>query len=137
MAKWNCSCCAVGPDFHPKTTVKTGLRVFKGEGIPHRTNRPISILTNLCLGDAGTFRGGSTDLPNVADGENRGHIVLRNTMRQSGIGSLQYSQPVSDDDDFNMDFEAEKDILLGKLLPKSSRKARLVYAYEFGDGWRR
>jgi hypothetical protein len=32
---------------------------------------------------------------------------LGNTMRQSGIGSLQYSQPVTDDDDFNIDFEDE------------------------------
>ena len=117
--------------------MKTGLRVFRGEGLPHRTNRPISILTNLYPDDARTIRGGSTNLPNVAEGESRGHIVLGNTMRQSGIGRLQYSQPVPDEDDFNMDFEAEKDILPGKFLPKSSRKARWVFAYEFGDGWRR
>ena len=97
----------VGPDFHRKTTVKTGLRVLRGEGLPHRAHRPTSILTNLCTDDAGNFHGGSTDLPNVAVGENRGHIVLGNTMRQSGIGSLQYSQPVTEGDDFNMDFEDE------------------------------
>ena len=108
MAKWNCSCCAVGPEFHRKTTVKTGLRVLRGEGLPHRNNRPTCILTNLCPDGARTFRGGSTDLPNVAEGENRGHIVLGNTMRQSSIGRLQYSQPVPEGDDFNMDFEAGK-----------------------------
>lgn len=80
---------------------------MRGEGLPHRTNRPTSILTNLCPDDAGTFRGGSTDLSNVAEGESRGHIVLGNTMRQSSIGSLNYSQPVPEGDDFNMDFEDE------------------------------
>ena len=49
---------------------------------------------------------------------------------------MQYSQPAPDGDDFDMDFEDETDVLLSKLLPKSSRKSRWIYDYDFGDGWR-
>ncbi|MGP0067996.1 MAG: plasmid pRiA4b ORF-3 family protein [Isosphaeraceae bacterium] len=52
------------------------------------------------------------------------------------IDGVRYSEPAPDGDDFDLDFEDETDILLSKLLPKSSRKARWIYEYDFGDGWR-
>jgi hypothetical protein len=57
-------------------------------------------------------------------------------LHQFEIDGVQYSQPAPDGDDFDMDFEDETDVLLGKLLPKSSRKCRWIYEYDFGDGWR-
>ena len=57
-------------------------------------------------------------------------------LHQFEIDGVRYSQPAPDGDDFDMDFEDETDVLLSKLLPKSSRKARWVYEYDFGDGWR-
>lgn len=57
-------------------------------------------------------------------------------LHQFQIDGVWYSQPAPDGDDFGMDFEDETDVLLSKLLPKSSRKARWVYEYDFGDGWR-
>jgi len=35
-----------------------------------------------------------------------------------------------------MDFEDGTEVLLSKLLPKSSRTARWIYEYDFGDGCR-
>ena len=57
-------------------------------------------------------------------------------LHQFEIDGVSYSQPAPDGDDFDMDFEDETDVLLSKLLPKSSRKARWIYEYDFGDGWR-
>jgi Plasmid pRiA4b ORF-3-like protein len=57
-------------------------------------------------------------------------------LHQFEIDGVRYSQPASDGDDFDMDFEDETDILLSKLLPKSIRRARWIYEYDFGDGWR-
>jgi len=57
-------------------------------------------------------------------------------LHQFEIDGVQYSQPAPDGDDFDMDFEDETDVLLSKLLPKSSRTAQWVYEYDFGDGWR-
>ena len=57
-------------------------------------------------------------------------------LHQFEIDGVRYSQPAPDGDDFDMDFEDETDVLLSKLLPKSSRKARWIYEYDFGDGWR-
>jgi hypothetical protein len=57
-------------------------------------------------------------------------------LQQFQIDGMWYSQPAPDGDDFGMEFEDETDVLLSKLLPKSSRKARWIYEYNFGDGWR-
>jgi Plasmid pRiA4b ORF-3-like protein len=57
-------------------------------------------------------------------------------LHQFEIDGVQYSQPAPDGDDFDMDFEDETDVLLSKLIPKSSRKSRWIYEYDFGDGWR-
>jgi hypothetical protein len=55
-------------------------------------------------------------------------------LHQFEIDGVQYSQPAPDGDD--MDFEDEMDVLLSKLLPNSSRKARWIDEYDFGDCWR-
>jgi len=57
-------------------------------------------------------------------------------LHQFEIDGVQYSQPAPDGDDFDMDFENETDVLLSKLLPKSAKRCRWVYEYDFGDGWR-
>ena len=57
-------------------------------------------------------------------------------LHQFDIDGVRYSQPAPDGDDFDMDFEDETDVLLSKLLPRPSRKARWIYEYDFGDGWR-
>jgi Plasmid pRiA4b ORF-3-like protein len=57
-------------------------------------------------------------------------------LHQFEIDGVRYSQPAPDGDDFDMDFEDETDVLLSTLLPKSSRKARWIHEYDFGDGWR-
>jgi hypothetical protein len=57
-------------------------------------------------------------------------------LHQFDIDGVHYSQPAPDGDDFDMDFEDETDVLLSKLLPKSSRKVQWLYEYDFGDGWR-
>jgi hypothetical protein len=57
-------------------------------------------------------------------------------LHQFEIDGVRYSQPAPDGEDFDMEFEDETDVLLSKLLPKSSRKARWIYEYDFGDGWR-
>ena len=57
-------------------------------------------------------------------------------LHQFEIDGVEYGQPALAGDDFDMDFEDETDVLLSKLLPKSSRKARWIYEYDFGDGWR-
>lgn len=57
-------------------------------------------------------------------------------LHQFEIEGMQYSQRAPDGDDFDMDFEDETDVLLSKLLTKSSRMARWIYEYDFGDGWR-
>lgn len=57
-------------------------------------------------------------------------------LHQFEIDGVRYSQPAQDGADFDIDFEDETGILLSKLLPKSSGKARWLYKYDFGDGWR-
>lgn len=57
-------------------------------------------------------------------------------LHQFEIDGVRYSQPAPDGDDFGMDFEDETHVLLGKLLPKSAKRTRWQYEYDFGDGWR-
>jgi hypothetical protein len=49
---------------------------------------------------------------------------------------VQYSEPAPDGDDFGLDFEDETGVFLSELPPKSGRKSRWIYEYDFGDGWR-
>ena len=57
-------------------------------------------------------------------------------LHQFEIDGLHYSQPAPDGDDFGTGFEDETDVLLSKLLPKSAKRTRWEYEYDFGDGWR-
>ena len=57
-------------------------------------------------------------------------------LHQFEIDGVRYSQPAPDGGDFGTDFEDETDVLLIKLLPKSAKRIRWVYEYDFGDGWR-
>ena len=57
-------------------------------------------------------------------------------LHQFEIGGVRYTEPAPDGDDFDTDSEDETSVLLSTLLPESSRTARWVYEYDFGDGWR-
>ena len=57
-------------------------------------------------------------------------------LHQFEIDGMQYSEPAPDGDDLDMDFEDETLVLLSKLLPKSAKRTRWIYEYDFGDGWR-
>jgi len=57
-------------------------------------------------------------------------------LHQFEIDGVQYRQSAPNGDEFDADFEDETDVLLSKLLPKSKKKIRWLYEYDFGDGWR-
>jgi hypothetical protein len=57
-------------------------------------------------------------------------------MHQFDIDGERYGPPVPDDMDFGLDMIDETDVPLSKLIPKSGRKSRWIYEYDFGDGWR-
>jgi hypothetical protein len=57
-------------------------------------------------------------------------------LHQFEIGSVRYTEPAPDGEHFDTDSEDETGVLLSTLLPESSRTARWVYEYDFGDGWR-
>jgi hypothetical protein len=57
-------------------------------------------------------------------------------LHQFEIDGVTYSQPAPDGDDFGMEFEDERGVLLSKLIPKSGRRSRWIYEYDFGDSWR-
>jgi hypothetical protein len=57
-------------------------------------------------------------------------------LHQFEINGVQYSQPLPDGDGLDMDFEDEAQVVLSKLLPKSAKRTRWMYEYDFGDGWR-
>lgn len=42
----------------------------------------------------------------------------------------------ADDWDFELEMKDESPVTLSQLLPKSGRRARWIYEYDFGDGWR-
>lgn len=51
-------------------------------------------------------------------------------------GERYESPPAPDDFEFDPDIRDETQVVLSKLIPKSGRKPRWVYEYDFGDGWR-
>ena len=57
-------------------------------------------------------------------------------LHQFEIDGVQYSQPAPDGDDFDLEFEDETQVVLSNLLPKSAKRTRWIYEYDFGDGWR-
>jgi hypothetical protein len=57
-------------------------------------------------------------------------------LHQFEIDGVRYSQLAPDEETFDRGCEDETDVLLSTLIPKSGRKSRWVYEYDFGDGWR-
>ncbi len=57
-------------------------------------------------------------------------------MHQFDIDGERYGPPAPDDMDFGLEIIDEMDMPLSKLIPKSGRKPRWIYEYDFGDGWR-
>ena len=57
-------------------------------------------------------------------------------LHQFDIDGERYGPAAPDDMDFGLEMIDEADVTLGKLIPKSGRKSRWVYEYDFGDGWR-
>ena len=57
-------------------------------------------------------------------------------MHQFAIDGERYGPPAPDDMDFGLEMIDETDVPLSKLIPKSGRKSRWIYEYDFGDGWR-
>jgi Plasmid pRiA4b ORF-3-like protein len=56
-------------------------------------------------------------------------------LHQFEIDGVQYSQPDPAGDDLDLDFDDESQVLLSNLLPKSAKRTRWNYEYDFGDGW--
>jgi hypothetical protein len=57
-------------------------------------------------------------------------------LHQFEIDGVRYGPPEPDGMDFGLEMEDESEVVLSALLPKSKRKARWIYEYDFGDGWR-
>jgi hypothetical protein len=57
-------------------------------------------------------------------------------MHQFEIDGERYGVPAPDDMDFGLELRDETDVLLSTLVPKSGRRRRWIYEYDFGDGWR-
>jgi hypothetical protein len=57
-------------------------------------------------------------------------------LHQFAIDGERYGPPAPDAMDFGLEMIDETGVTLGKLIPKSGRKSRWIYEYDFGDGWR-
>lgn len=57
-------------------------------------------------------------------------------LHQFEIGGVRYGPAEPDDMDFGLETEDETGVPLSNLLPETKRKARWIYEYDFGDGWR-
>ena len=57
-------------------------------------------------------------------------------VHQFEIAGERYGAPVPDDFDFGVKMIDESSVLLSDLLPKSGKRQKWVYEYDFGDGWR-
>ncbi len=57
-------------------------------------------------------------------------------LHQFDIDGERYGTPAPDDMDFGLEMIDETGVTLSSLIPKSGRKSRWVYEYDFGDGWR-
>ena len=57
-------------------------------------------------------------------------------LHQFGIDGERYGPPDPDGMDFGLEMMDENEMALSKLIPKSGRRSRWLYEYDFGDGWR-
>lgn len=49
---------------------------------------------------------------------------------------MRYGPLPEDDFDYGLEMEDESSVRLVDLVPKSGKRTRWVYEYDFGDGWR-
>jgi hypothetical protein len=56
-------------------------------------------------------------------------------LHQFLIDGERYGPLAPDGEDFGLEMIDETGVTLGKLIPKSGRKSRWIYEYDFGDGW--
>jgi hypothetical protein len=57
-------------------------------------------------------------------------------LHQFAIDGERYGPPAPDGTDFGLEMTDETGVRLGALVPRSGRRSRWVYEYDFGDGWR-
>ena len=57
-------------------------------------------------------------------------------LHQFEVGGVRYGPPEPEGMDFGLETEDQSEAVLSALLPKTKRKARWIYEYDFGDGWR-
>ena len=57
-------------------------------------------------------------------------------LHQFKIDRDRYGPPSPDDFDIDPGMKDEAQVLLSELLPKSGKRTRWIYEYDFGDGWR-
>lgn len=57
-------------------------------------------------------------------------------MHQFEIDGERYGVSSADECGFDLEVRDESQVSLSQLLPKSGKRQRLIYEYDFGDGWR-
>ena len=57
-------------------------------------------------------------------------------LHQFEIEGVRYGPPEPADMGLGLEMEDETKVLLSSLLPKSVKRTRWIYEYDFGDGWR-
>lgn len=57
-------------------------------------------------------------------------------LHQFEIEGVRYGPLPEDDFDYGLEMEDESSVRLVDLVPKSGKRTRWVYEYDFGDGWR-
>ena len=57
-------------------------------------------------------------------------------LHQFEIDRDRYGPPSPDDFDIDPGMKDDSQVLLSQLLPKSGKRTRWIYEYDFGDGWR-
>jgi hypothetical protein len=57
-------------------------------------------------------------------------------LHQFVIAGERYGPPAPDEFDFGPKTKDENRLLLSSLLPKTAKRIRWIYDYDFGDGWR-
>lgn len=57
-------------------------------------------------------------------------------LHQFEVEGVRYGPLPEDDFDYGLEMEDESSVRLVDLVPKSGKRTRWVYEYDFGDGWR-
>lgn len=56
-------------------------------------------------------------------------------LHQFVIAGDRFGPPIPDDPDYSLEVKDENRVVLSKLLPRSAKRTRWLYEYDFGDGW--